>query len=56
MYHYLFNHAVKHSLLKNTAFVLSCLSYDVASGRKINTCIKIDKPQLVYRFLGNIMK
>ena len=32
------------------------LSYDVASGSEITQCIKIDKPQAVYRFSGNAMK
>ena len=31
------------------------LSYDVASERKITTCIKIDKPLVVYRFTENVM-
>ena len=32
------------------------LSYDVASGSEIKPCIKIDKPLVVYRFSGNVMK
>ena len=32
------------------------LSYDVASGSEITSCIKIDKLLVVYRFSGNIMK
>ena len=32
------------------------LSYDVASGSEITACIKIDKPLVVYRFSGNIVK
>ena len=32
------------------------LSYDVASGSEITPCIKIDKPLVVYRFSGNIIK
>ena len=32
------------------------LSHDVASGSDITLCNKIDKPLVVYRFLGNVMK
>ena len=32
------------------------LSYDVASGSEITPCNKIDKPLVVYRFSGNVMK
>ena len=32
------------------------LSYDNASGSEILPCIKIYKPLVVYRFLGNVMK
>ena len=32
------------------------LSYDVASGCEITPCNKIDKPLVVYRFTGNVMK
>ena len=32
------------------------LSYDVASGSAIMPCNKIDKPLVVYRFTGNVMK
>ena len=31
------------------------VSYDVASGSEITPCNKIDKPLVVYRFLGNVM-
>ena len=31
------------------------LSCDFASGSKITSCNKIDKPQVVYRFSGNAM-
>ena len=31
------------------------LSYDVASGSEITPCNKINKPLVVYRFLGNFM-
>ena len=31
------------------------LSYDVASESKLTPCNKIDKPQVVYRFTGNVM-
>ena len=34
----------------------TCLSYDVASGSEIMPCIKIDKPQVVYRFSAKVMK
>ena len=32
------------------------LSYDVASWSEITPCIKIDKPLVVYRFSGSVMK
>ena len=32
------------------------LSYDVAPGSEIPTCIKIDKPLVVYRFSGNVIE
>ena len=32
------------------------LSYDVDSGSEITPCNKIDKPLVVYRFTGNVMK
>ena len=31
------------------------LSYNVASGSEIMSCNKIDKPLVVYRFLGNVL-
>ena len=31
------------------------LSHDVASGSDITSCIKIDKPLVVYIFSGNVM-
>ena len=31
------------------------LSYDVASGSEITPCNKIDKPLVIYRFMGNVM-
>ena len=31
------------------------LSYDVASGREITPCNKINKSLVVYRFTGNVM-
>ena len=34
----------------------TCLSYDVASGSEITPCNKIDKPQVVYRFSGNVWR
>ena len=36
--------------------ILMSLSYDVASGSEITPCNKIDKPLVVYRFTGNVMK
>ena len=35
--------------------LLSYLSYDVASGSDITSCININKPLVVYRFSGNVM-
>ena len=32
------------------------LSNDVAFGSEITPCIEIDKPLVVYRFSGNVMK
>ena len=32
------------------------LSHDVASESDITPCIKINKPLVVYRFMGNVMK
>ena len=32
------------------------ISYDVASGNEITPCIKTDKPQVVKRFSGNVLK
>ena len=40
---------------KNSYFVYINLSHDVASGSDIMLFNKIDKPQVVYRFSGNIM-
>ena len=36
--------------------IVIILSYDVASESEITPCIKLDKPLVVYRFLGNVMK
>ena len=36
--------------------VHTCLSYDVASGSEITPCNKIDKPLVVYRFSGNVLR
>ena len=36
-------------------FVYSFLSYDVVYGSEITPYNKIDKPLVVYRFLGNVM-
>ena len=41
-------------LLKHV-YCYCCLSYDVASESEITPCNKIDKPLVVYRFMGNIM-
>ena len=30
-------------------------SHDIAPGSEITPCFKIDKPLVVYRFLGNVM-
>ena len=35
--------------------IFNNLSYDVASGSEITPCNKIDKPLVVYRFMGNVM-
>ena len=32
------------------------IEYEVASGSELTSCNKIDKPLVVYRFLGNVMK
>ena len=40
-----------HSLIR-----VLILSYDVASEIEITPCIKIDKPQVAYRFSGHVMK
>ena len=40
------------SLMSST---LLYLSHDIASESDITTCIKIDKPLVVYRFIGNVM-
>ena len=32
------------------------LSYDVMSGNEITPCNKNDKPLVVYRFSGNVMR
>ena len=44
-------------VLDHTHYIVGkiCLSYDAASGSEITPCNKIDKPQEVYRFLGNVM-
>ena len=41
--------------LSHVAVGFSALSYDVESGSKIMPCNKIDRPLVVYRFLGNVM-
>ena len=44
------------SAQNTTALMLvATLSYDVASGSEISPCNKVDKPLLVYRFLGKVM-
>ena len=32
------------------------LLYDIASGNEITPCNRIDKPLVVYRFTGNVMR
>ena len=44
-----------HLLRKRELVALFVLSYDVSSGSDITSCIKIDKPLLVYIF-HNITK
>ena len=45
-----------HAFFKLIAYAQSPhLSYDVASGSDITPCNKIDKPLVVYRFMGNFM-
>ena len=44
----------EYYLFSSTRFIFS-LSYDVASGSEITPYNKIDKPLVVYRFLGNVM-
>ena len=36
--------------------VIAYLSYDVTFGSEITPCNKMDKPLVVYRFTGNVMK
>ena len=43
------------SEIKKKTYKKVFLSYDVASGSEITPYNKIDKPLVVYRFLGNIM-
>ena len=49
LFAYYFNNLV-------VAFCIVFLSYDFASGKEITPCNKIDKPLVVYRFSGNVMK
>ena len=44
------------NIYEMTLSVKLCFSYDIASGSDITPCIKIDKPLVVYRFSGNVMK
>ena len=39
-----------------SAVMKSYLSYDVASGSEITPCNNIDKPLVVYRFTGNVIR
>ena len=47
---------VEYGYPHSSALVKHVLSYNVASGGVIMPCIKIDKPLVVYRFSGNVMK
>ena len=41
--------------IKIDTYNIGHLSHDIASGIEITPCNKIDKPLVVYRFLGNVM-
>ena len=41
--------------IKRHSLSILYLSYDVASGSELTSCIKIDKPLVVYIFPGNLM-
>ena len=45
---------IQKTILYTIMFIF-LLSYDVASANEITPCNKIDKPLVVYRFLGNVM-
>ena len=47
---------VEHTLYVLIKSIENMLSYDIASGGEIKQCNKIDKPLVVYRFSGNIMR
>ena len=44
-----------HTHLPFSFMIYHFLSYDVPSGSEITPCNKIDKPLVVYRFMGNVM-
>ena len=47
----------RYHIISNASLVKNCiLSYDVASGSEITPCNKMDKPLVVYRFSGKVMK
>ena len=41
-------------ILRGNRLDFEILSYDVGSGSEITPCNKIDKPLVVYRFMGNV--
>ena len=43
-------------LLLSLSLGIFILSYDVVSVSEITPCNKFNKPLVVYRFLGNVMK
>ena len=61
VYRVLANSKDPHVMPQNALFHQSALFdinllYDVASESEITSCIQIDKPLVVYRFSGNVMK
>ena len=40
---------------RSSTFSKECLSYDVVSGSEITPCNAIDKPIVVYKFLGHVL-
>ena len=49
------SHATDKIMFHVTVQIIHLLSYDVAPGSEITPCNKIDKPLVVYRFVGNVM-